>query len=223
MRASPHDGRERLLGDLAAYVARDARDAAMARRVAAFVRTYDACFERSLAIGHVTGSAWVIDRDGTAALLTHHRKLDKWLQLGGHADGDADIRRVALREATEESGLADIAVASDAVYDVDVHEIPARPGEPAHEHFDVRFAFFARRSDVPVASDESHAVAWIPFAQIADYAIDDSVRRLVAKTAALVAAADAHQPLRGLPAGSIDVNPQNGTSAAGTTTPPSAR
>ncbi len=179
-------GRTRLLRDLAAYVPSDAREAAMAERLRTFVAENVACFERSLTIGHVTGSAWIVDPAGTAAVLTHHRKLDKWLQLGGHADGDADIRRVAIREATEESGLARIAFASEAIYDVDVHRIPARPGEPEHDHFDVRFAFYANRDEAPIASDESHAVAWISLAEIERYTIDDSVRRLVAKTPALV-------------------------------------
>lgn len=119
-----------MLRELAAYVPGDAREAAMTERLRAFVGAQAACFERTLAIGHVTGSAWIVDRAGTAALLTHHRKLDTWLQLGGHADGDADIRRVALREATEESGLTHIAFASAAIYDVDVHRIPARRENP---------------------------------------------------------------------------------------------
>lgn len=176
------NGRAGLLRELERYVPRDAREAAMAARTRVFVATYDACFERSLAVGHLTGSAWVVDRAGTAALLTHHRKLDKWLQPGGHADGDSDLRAVALREAVEESGLAEIVVASDAIYDVDVHRIPARANEPEHDHFDVRFAFFASLADTPVASAESHAVAWISLNEIERYAIDDSVRRLVAKT-----------------------------------------
>ncbi len=176
-----------LLAELERYAPADEREAAMVAQLRAFVAANPDCFERTLADGHVTGSAWVVDRAGEAALLTHHRKLGKWLQLGGHADGDADVRRVALREALEESGLERIALASDAIYDVDVHEIPARTGEPAHLHYDVRFAFFAERDDAPAASDESHAVAWVPLAAIEGYAIDDSVRRLVAKTPALVA------------------------------------
>jgi 8-oxo-dGTP pyrophosphatase MutT (NUDIX family) len=181
-------GNATLLADLERYVPANDREAAMALRLRDFVATHADCFERSLAIGHVTGSAWVVDRAGDAALLTHHRKLGKWLQLGGHADGDADVRRVARREALEESGLARVDFASDDIYDVDVHEIPARGAEAAHVHYDVRFAFFADRGDVPVASEESYAVAWVPFAEIERFTIDDSVRRLVAKTPSLVAA-----------------------------------
>jgi 8-oxo-dGTP pyrophosphatase MutT (NUDIX family) len=167
--------RRALLADLETYAPANEREAAMLSQLRAFVAEYDDCFERTLAIGHVTGSAWVIDPAGDAALLTHHRKLGKWLQLGGHADGDPDIRGVARREALEESGLAHVMLASDAIYDVDVHEI-------------VRFAFYADRGDVPIASEESHAVAWVPLAEIERFTIDDSVRRLVAKTPALISA-----------------------------------
>ncbi len=137
--------------------------------------------------GHVTASAWVVDRTGRFALLTHHRKLGRWLQLGGHADGDADVRRVALREAIEESGICGIVSASPGVYDVDVHEIPALAAEAAHLHYDLRFAFYANPSDVPIVSGESHAVAWVPLADLEQYAIDESVRRLARKTASLIA------------------------------------
>ncbi len=177
--------RDAFLAELERYAPADEHERAMLERMRAFVAARADCFERTLAIGHVTGSAWVVDRDRAAALLTHHRKLGKWLQLGGHADGDPDVRGVARREAIEESGLARIEFANDAIYDIDVHDIPARGDEAAHVHYDVRFAFYAERGDVPVASAESHAVAWVPLAEIERFAIDDSVRRLVRKTQTL--------------------------------------
>ena len=177
--------REALLAEIDGYAPADEREAEMTMALRAFVAAHPDCFERTLQIGHVTGSAWVVDRALENALLTHHRKLDRWLQLGGHADGDGDIRRVALREAREESGLAAIALARDRIYDIDVHEIPARGDEPAHLHYDIRFAFYADRSEVPVPSDESHEVAWIPLADLERYGADASVLRLRAKTATL--------------------------------------
>ncbi len=183
------DERPHLLAELDAYVAVGERERAMAARLRAFVAANMDCFVRSNAAGHVTGSAWIVDRDGSATVLLHHRKLDRWLQPGGHADGDSDVRRVALREASEESGLASLVPARAGIYDLDVHEIPARPGEPAHVHYDVRYAFFADRDEAPVVSDESHEVAWIAFTRLEGYAIDDSVRRLVAKTRTLCARA----------------------------------
>jgi len=177
--------REQLLAELERYQPADPRERAMTERLREFVAAQPACFERSLTIGHVTGSAWVVDRALEAVVMTHHRKLGRWLQLGGHADGDGEIRRVALREAREESGLQAIVPASEGIYDIDVHEIPARRDEPAHLHYDVRFAFFADRTGQPVPSDESHEVAWIALADLARYGADDSVLRLCAKTPTL--------------------------------------
>jgi len=180
-------GRARLLADLAAYEPADARERAMAERVRAFVAANERCFERGLLAGHVAGSAWIVDRAGSAALLLHHRKLGKWLQPGGHADGDPDVRRVAYREAVEESGLRSLVLAREGIYDVDAHDIPARGTEPAHVHYDLRFAFFADRNEAPERNAESHAVAWVPLAGIEALGVDDSVRRLVAKTPGLLA------------------------------------
>jgi 8-oxo-dGTP pyrophosphatase MutT (NUDIX family) len=179
--------REGLLGELQAYRPADARETAMVGELAAFVRAHPDCFERSLSIGHVTASAWVVDESRTHALLTHHRKLGKWLQLGGHADGDDDVRRVALREAREESGLTAIRFADGKIYDVDVHDVPARGSEPAHKHYDVRFAFIADRTAPTVVSDESHELAWLPVADLSAPGVDPSVRRLAQKTSSLPA------------------------------------
>jgi 8-oxo-dGTP pyrophosphatase MutT (NUDIX family) len=171
-----------LVRELQAYLPADARERAMVAVFITFVRVQPQCFERSLPIGHVTASAWILDETTTYALLTHHRKLGRWLQLGGHADGDDDVRRVALREAREESGLAAIRFADSAIYDVDVHDIPGRPTEPAHKHYDVRFAFIADRGTPLIVSAESHELAWLPVAELDAPGVDESVRRLARKT-----------------------------------------
>jgi 8-oxo-dGTP pyrophosphatase MutT (NUDIX family) len=179
------DGRATLLAELACYSAADPHEAAMVAALVDFVRDNAACFERSLLVGHVTASAWVVDETHTYALLTHHRKLGKWLQLGGHTDGESDVRGAALREATEESGLAAIRFAREAIYDIDVHPIPARGAEPAHHHYDVRFAFIADRNAPLSISEESHDLAWRPVAELDTPDTDESVRRLARKTARL--------------------------------------
>jgi 8-oxo-dGTP pyrophosphatase MutT (NUDIX family) len=163
----------------------DAHEAEGLHRMVAFVRAHSDCFERSCVVGHVTGSAWLLNRARTHVLLTHHRKLGKWLQLGGHADGDPDVMRVALREAREESGLDSIVPLSDEIFDVDVHVIPAREADPEHLHYDVRFLLQSRGSDRFHLSDESHQLAWVSAAELPSLDTDESVLRMYRKWQAL--------------------------------------
>jgi 8-oxo-dGTP pyrophosphatase MutT (NUDIX family) len=164
----------------------DEREGVMRERLAVFLETYGIyAFDRALAPGHVTASAWIVDPDRLHAVLLHHRKLDRWLQLGGHVDGDPDVRRSALREAREESGLRTLRAIVDEIYDIDVHRIPARGSEPEHDHYDLRFALEADPREPLVRNAESHDVRWIALTDLEAYAIDDSVRRLAAKTQTL--------------------------------------
>ena len=174
--------RRALLATLADYTVRFPDEAAMARRFTEFVAAHSDCFERACAPGHVTGSAWVLDADRARVLLTHHRKLGRWLQLGGHADGDADVARVALREAREESGIAGLVLGDARPLDLDAHEIPARAGEPAHVHYDVRYLVIAPRDAAVTASDESLALCWFDLARPLDVDHDESVARLWRKS-----------------------------------------
>jgi len=174
--------RESVLSLLRAHIPVDDHEAVMLARITAFVELHPDCFERSLLIGHVTASAWVVDRDRTHALLTHHAKLDKWLQMGGHCDGDSDVLRVARREVEEESGLSNTAPLLDgAVFDVDAHEIPARGDTPAHVHHDIRFLFEADRGLRLRISDESHDLRWVAFGEIPRLNTDESVLRMLRK------------------------------------------
>ncbi len=138
----------------------------------------DLAFARARLEGHFTGSAWVVSADGNRVLLTLHRKLDRWLQLGGHADGDSDLARVALREAKEESGMTDLEVECE-IFDLDRHWIPERADVPGHWHYDVRFVVHARGGEDFIVSEESHALAWRDITEIAtDHAADESLRRM---------------------------------------------
>jgi hypothetical protein len=161
---------------LSRYLARHPDERAVVERYLEFVRAEPRCFERDCWSGHVTGSAWVVDRSGTRVLLTHHRKLDRWLQLGGHSDGDSDSLRVAGREATEESGLV-VEPVSGELFDVDIHLIPARGSDPAHHHFDARFAFVAVEEAFRV-SDESHALHWVKIGEIEQFTREPSMLRM---------------------------------------------
>jgi 8-oxo-dGTP pyrophosphatase MutT (NUDIX family) len=123
-------------------------------------------FHRDHLPGHITGSAWIVDEKTEFTLLTHHAKLNKWLQPGGHADGDDDIVRVALREATEESGLSSFQLISPGIFDIDIHNIPQRKEFPEHLHYDVRILLQASTNEKLTVSEESHELAWIPLANL---------------------------------------------------------
>ena len=177
--------RRALLDLLDGYLPSSTSDAEARERIRAFVEAEPSCFERTTVAGHVTGSAWIVDPWRTRCLLTHHRKLDRWLQLGGHADGDPDVQRVAMREAREESGLAGIRLVDGAIFDCDVHLIPARGAEAAHWHYDVRFLLEADPAEPLSLSSESKDLAWVAMQDVPALASDESVARMVAKTARL--------------------------------------
>jgi 8-oxo-dGTP pyrophosphatase MutT (NUDIX family) len=175
--------RRLLLATLADYAREFPAEASVVRRFADFVAAHPDCCERTCAPGHVTGSAWLVSADRSQVLLTHHRKLGRWLQLGGHADGDTDTARVALREASEESGIAGLVLGDPRPLDLDAHEIPARAGEPAHVHYDVRYVVVAPPGAVAIPSDESLALRWFDLARPLVVDHDESVKRLWRKFA----------------------------------------
>ena len=179
--------RELVLTLLRAHAAKplDVHEAAMAADMMRFVEEHPDCAERSLQVGHLTGSAWIVDRERKRTLLTHHRKLNKWLQLGGHADGDLDPVAVAMKEAREESGLINLRLISGDVFDVDKHLIPARKADPDHYHYDIRFMVEADPDEPLLISDESHDLAWIEIARMAEYNDEESMLRMARKTTAL--------------------------------------
>ncbi len=143
-------------------------------------------FVRARLAGHFTASAWLVARDGRRALLTHHRKLGIWVQPGGHADGDRDLARAALREAEEESGLAGLRIEPE-IFDLDRHWIPERRDVPGHWHYDVRYVVHAEGGEEFVVSGESHALAWRDIGAIAgDPALDASLRRMAQRWLARV-------------------------------------
>lgn len=155
-----------------------------ARKLAEFVRSTPDCFERSHSAGHITGSAWILSPDGGKSLLTLHRRLGRWLQPGGHADGESDTLSVALREAREESGIAALIPLSEDIFDVDIHAIPASAArqEPEHLHYDVRYLLRAMHERFTVSS-ESIALGWFTLEEVEtlEPAPDESVLRLARK------------------------------------------
>lgn len=163
---------------LATWPAPDEAQARERDRVLAWIDRYPTdAHRRERLEGHLTASALVVDVTRGAALLTHHRKLGRWLQLGGHCDGDANLARTALREAVEESGIADLRI-DPRPLDVDVHAIPARGAEPEHLHLDTRFLVFAPPGALEVLSEESLELRWFRPDDLAGVPTDASVERL---------------------------------------------
>lgn len=188
--------RRPLIDLLTRYLAAWPGERELVDRFRAFVNTHADCLLRSCVPGHITASCWILDPEGRRVLLTHHRKLDRWLQLGGHVDGEAEVERAALREAQEESGMAEFAFvpwwenvgcAGRLVpLDLDVHPIPARGSEPRHDHWDVRFLLRAGPGQDLTMSDESNDLRWFAFADLASATTEESVLRLQRKAAALL-------------------------------------
>ncbi len=125
--------------------------------------------------GHLTGSAFVVDSTGQQALMLHHVKLQRWVQPGGHADGDGNLAAVAWREATEETGIDDLRLLTPPI-DLDVHRIPARPDEPEHHHLDLRFVAVAPPGAEPVLNHESADAAWFTQAEIDKWRVPELSR-----------------------------------------------
>lgn len=130
-------------------------------RMIEFINANQNCFDRTLTIGHITASAWLLNKDESQALLMHHSKLDKWFQLGGHCDGNPDVLAVALKEAQEESGIENIKPISNKIFDIDIHLIPENPKEKAHYHYDVRFLLKVTSDEQIVQNNESKELRWI--------------------------------------------------------------
>jgi 8-oxo-dGTP pyrophosphatase MutT (NUDIX family) len=181
---------EPLLAELERHRPADAEERAHLTRILSHVRAGGRLFDRARADGHLTGSAFILDAAGDAVLLLFHKKLERWLQPGGHGEPhDVHPLDVALREAREETGLEDLTVdlRAPAPFDVDVHRIPARGDEPAHDHLDVRYLLRAPQSTpVVLQREEVEGFRWVRVAEcVKDPSLDASLTRPLWKILAL--------------------------------------
>lgn len=172
--------REILLRQLSDYRNTFPEEAETIERFAAFLHAREDAFLRSCGHGHVTGSAFIIDPSRSASLLVHHRKLDKWLQPGGHCDPGETAFQAALREAFEETGVTGTPASPGRLFDIDVHRIPARPDAPEHLHYDARYLLVAEPGATTL-SHESHAVEWVGLEEASIRNPERSIARMIAK------------------------------------------
>ena len=171
------------------YEGRHPDEIATIDRIRKLLADNERCFFRDCFPGHITSSAWIVSQESGAVLLTHHRKLERWLQLGGHADGETDVLASALREAEEESGLRDFLpiphTGAGEILDLDVHDIPARAPEPFHQHYDIRFLFEVSEAQViQRQEDESKQVRWFSGDGIEARFEEESLLRMARKASA---------------------------------------
>jgi 8-oxo-dGTP pyrophosphatase MutT (NUDIX family) len=162
------------------------------QRMLELLDTRSDCFRRDAFPAHFTGSALVVSADGSKVLLNHHRKLDRWLQFGGHCDGEENVLSVARREALEESGIDGLIVASVRPFDLDIHEIPLHGHEPVHFHYDVRYVLIAPEAADTKTSAESKELRWFTYGELKDWDLDHGLRRLVGKWNALATRRNHH-------------------------------
>jgi len=184
--------REELLEDLSDYAPGDAWESESLEWIRRFLAEPADPFARENPEGHITASALVARPDGSAFLLLHHRRLGRWLQPGGHVEStDASAYDAALREAREETGIAAFeAPFGRAIFDVDVHGIPERRGEPAHFHFDVRYLFTtAGEIDRAAAEDSERPMEWRSFEDALASGVDASLTRALEKARMMLASA----------------------------------
>lgn len=177
-----------LLEQLQNHAPFDERERAMTTRLQTFLQKTQNQnpFDRELSgaapkLGHVTGSAWIVNAEYSCIVLLYHAKLKKWVQPGGHCDGQSDVLQVAQREAEEETGLVATPL-STQVFDVDIHQIPEYWNTPAHFHFDVRYLFQADENQIPVCNEESKAVRWVSLEEAKVLSGEQSVQRMIEKT-----------------------------------------
>ena len=179
-----------LLAVLRGHVPADAAERADLDRIVSFAQNHRDPFDRRILEGHLTGSAVVVSADGASVLLLHHRKLERWLQPGGHAEpGEGSGEAVALREAREETGISGLWLHPTAPrpLDVDVHDIPARRDEPAHQHLDLRYLVLAPSGATGqrlVA--EARALRWFGWDQLETLDLDSGLVRALGKARAIL-------------------------------------
>jgi 8-oxo-dGTP pyrophosphatase MutT (NUDIX family) len=169
-----------LINQLKSYEGFNELETKMKFEMLNFIEKNDDCFERSLEIGHITASCFVINQEFNKILLMHHSKLNKWLQPGGHCDGESDTRKVALKELFEETGLKPLNL-FNGIFDIDIHFIPERKNVKEHLHYDIRHLVVCSDSTALIINGESRDLKWLKTDQIIEYTNEESILRMLNK------------------------------------------
>jgi 8-oxo-dGTP pyrophosphatase MutT (NUDIX family) len=169
--------------EIASHTSFDPAEAESIAATLAFLGEQSRCWQRNNHAGHLTASAWVVNTAKSHVLLTHHRKFNCWLQVGGHVDAeDESLLAAALREAREESGIQAIEPLQTTIFDIGHHPIQT-PKEPAHVHYDIRYLLVVRTMEF-VVSEESNDLAWVPLAEVATVTGSTALHRMADKSLA---------------------------------------
>jgi 8-oxo-dGTP pyrophosphatase MutT (NUDIX family) len=174
---------ETLLMELGGYRPADVLEARHHEAIAGLLAGSPSAFSRGhFTPGHITASCFVVDPAERRLLLHHHRRLDRWLQMGGHLEDDETAAEAALREGSEESGLTDLELTYDAIFDLDVHPIPAGKGEPDHLHFDIRYLARTSAPDaIALDASESNDLIWVVLDRAEELLREEAGSRVIRK------------------------------------------
>lgn len=172
----------KILDKLKTYESFDPNELEMKSMIIEFIENEENIYGKLNPRGHITASAWVVNEEMTHVLFTHHSKLDRWLQPGGHTEVGEDVLDGAIREAAEETGLKQLRVATGEIFDVDVHLIPARKETAAHYHYDIRYLIYASMQEELILTHESNDLKWFGLEELALMKFDASIQRMIDKT-----------------------------------------
>ncbi len=176
--------RQELIKTLESYTPFDEDEASHVEKMLKLLKNYERCFWRDhFEPGHMTGAAFLLNKTFDKTLLTHHAILNKWMQFGGHADGDEDIQRVGYKEGVEESGIENIKLLRPEIFDISFHTIAENPkkNEPSHSHYDVCYLFYVPDDTPYVVSDKSNDLKWFSLEEIKALNLTGRMPRLIKK------------------------------------------
>lgn len=153
------------------------------QRVSEFLQREDNLFGRDSKVGHLTCSAWVVDPGRTLAVLVYHRRLNRWIQPGGHIEPFETPAEGALREAEEESGILGLKLLDTKIFHISIMNFPEGKDGPGHLHFDLRYLIQAPKEASLYASEEVGGVKWVSLNQLEQYSDEGTILVMAEKTA----------------------------------------